>query len=327
MAAHEERPFDSCAECANSGLNRQLPSDISDIYREEPVHVEPLIECANLHGEGVSWSAQHQLLYWTDIHGRTVWTWDPQASDAKSYPVPGRVCCLADRVGQPWNKVVAGFDDGFALLDLLTGARQTIALFEPDLPTTRLNDGRTDRQGRFIAGGMDEQDMSRISSVWRLDADLTPTRLFGDVGCANGTCFSPDGRTMWFSDSATGDIEAIGYDPETGTPGHRRTIARTPPPGAPDGSCVDSEGYVWNAVWEGYRVERYSPDGRLDRVIELPVKKPTCCAFGGSDLSTLFITTSRLGESKDELAREPLAGALFAIRPGAVGCEDRPFAG
>jgi L-arabinonolactonase len=309
------------------GLNRQLPSDISDIFREEAVHAEALIECANLHGEGVSWSTQHQLLYWADIHGRTVWTWDPQAGDARSYPVPGRVCCLADRLGLPWNKVVVGFDDGFALLDLLTGERQTIAAFEPDLPTTRLNDGRTDRQGRFIAGGMDERALAHISSVWRLDTDLTASRLFGDVGCANGTCFSPDGRTMWFADSATGDIEAIEYDLESGTPGQRRIVARTQPPGVPDGSCVDSEGFVWNAVWEGYRVERYAADGRLDRVIELPVRKPTCCAFGGKDLSTLFITTSRLGETPDDLAREPLAGALFAIRPGAAGCEDRPFAG
>src|SRR6186713_3214104 len=155
---------------------------------------------------------------------------------------------------------------------------------------------------------MDEQAMARISSVWRLDADLNATRLFGNVGCANGTCFSPDGRTMWFADSATAEIEAIEYDPESGLPGQRRTVARTEPPGVPDGSCVDSEGFVWNAVWEGYRVERYAPDGRLDQVIDLPVKKVTCCAFGGSDLATLFITTSRLGETQEDLAREPLAG-------------------
>ena len=287
----------------------------------------PLIECENLHGEGVSWSTQHQLLYWTDIHGRTVWTWDPEAGEARPHSAPGRVCCLADRFGLPWNMVVAGFDDGFALLDLLTSQRETIAAFEPDLSTTRLNDGRTDRQGRFVAGGMDEQALARISSVWRLDADLNVSRLFGDVGCANGTCFSPDGRTMWFADSATGEIEAFEYDTASGTPGRRKTVARTPQPGVPDGSCVDSDGFVWNAVWEGYRVERYAANGRLDLVIELPVRKPTCCAFGGKDLSTLFITTSRLGETAEDLAREPLAGALLAIRPGVSGCEDQPFAG
>ena len=167
---------------------------------------------------------------------------------------------------------------------------------------------------------MDEQALARISSVWRLDADLTVTRLFGEVGCANGTCFSPDGRTMWFADSATRRNRGfrIRSRPRERRDG-ARTVARTPPPGVPDGSCVDSEGFVWNAVWEGYRVERYAPDGRLDRVIEVPVRKPTCCAFGGKDLSTLFITTSRLGETPEDLAREPLAGALFADQARRIG--------
>ena len=289
--------------------------------------VELMVDCRNRHGEGVFWSEQHQLLYWTDIQGCSVWTLSPESGRARSFSAPGRVCCLADRHGCSWNKVVAGFDDGFALLDLETGERRTLTAFEPDLPSTRLNDGRTDRQGRFVAGGMDEHALAPISSVWRLDPDLTATKLFGDVGCANGTCFSPDGNTMWFADSAAGTIEAIDYDPHSGTPGNRRTVARTPPPGVPDGSCVDGQGFVWNAVWEGYRVERYAPDGRLDRVVEIPVKKPTCCAFGGSDLSTLFITSSRLGESPEALEREPTAGALFALRPGLSGCADTPFGG
>ena len=98
-------------------------------------------------------------------------------------------------------------------------------------------------------------------------------------------------------------------------------------PGVPDGSCVDAEGFVWNAVWEGYRVERWSPEGKLDRVIDVPVKKPTCCAFGGEDLATLFITSSRLGETDDDLRNQPQSGGLFPVQPGAAGCEDQPFAG
>jgi L-arabinonolactonase len=187
--------------------------------------------------------------------------------------------------------VVAAFADGFALLDLLTGERNDIARVDADKPTVRMNDGRTDRQGRFIVGGMDEPEQKPIASVFRLDPDLSVHRLFEEVGCANGTCFSADGRTMWFADSAKAEIEAFDYDIATGTPSSRRQIARIS--GVPDGSCIDSEGYVWNVVWEGYRVDRYAPDGRLDRTVELPVKKVTCCAFGGNDLSTLFITTSR----------------------------------
>nr|WP_237684178.1 SMP-30/gluconolactonase/LRE family protein [Pseudaminobacter soli] len=286
-----------------------------------------LLDCRNVHGEGIFWSAQHKLLYWTDIDGQQVWTYDPRRKRSESFKVPGPVGCFADRAGRPFNEVVAAFADGFALLDLKTGARQDIGAFEPDLPTTRLNDGRTDRQGRFIAGGMDQDGVKPISSVWQLGTDLTLKRLFGDVGCANGTCFSPDGRTMWFADSPTKRIDAFDYDPATGALGARRTIAHTPDPGVPDGSCVDAEGFIWNAIWEGYRVERWSPDGRLDRVIDVPVKKPTCCAFGGEDLATLFITTSRQGETEDDLAREPLAGSLFQVRPGVRGLQDQPFGG
>ena len=288
---------------------------------------ELLLDCRNMHGEGIFWSAHHGLVYWTDIHGEHVHTFDPVTAQMRRIAVPGRVCCFATREGRRWNEVVAAFSDGFALLDLVTGVRRDIAAFEPSKPTTRLNDGRTDRQGRFVAGGMDDAGLKPISSVWRLDSDLSLTQLFDGVGCANGACFSPDGRTYWFADSPTCAIEAFDYDIATGTPTNRRVVANTAAPGVPDGSCVDSEGYVWNAVWEGYRVDRYAPDGTLDRTIQIPVAKPTCCAFGGADLGTLYITTSRLGESEERLAREPAAGGLFAVRPGVTGLVDAPFAG
>ena len=285
-----------------------------------------LVECSNLHGEGVFWSSRHRLLYWTDIFGERVWTFDPVTRVSQDYKVPGRVCCFATRNARPWNEVVAAFSDSFAFLDLKTGIRNDIALVEADLPRTRLNDGRTDRQGRFIVGGIDESGNGPRSAVYRLDPDLVITKLFGDVGCANGTCFSADGKTMWYADSFKGDIERFDYNPETGLVSNRRSIGHTPQPGVPDGSCVDAEGNVWNAVWEGSRVERWSPDGHITAVIEVPVKKPTCVAFGGPDLDTLFITSSRLGDSPAYLADQPLAGHLFAVKPGVKGLVDADFA-
>ena len=264
---------------------------------------------------------------WTDILGERICTYDPARAEFHHYPTQGKLCCFAPRKDRDWNEIVAAFADGFALLNVLTGERRDIAPFESDLATTRLNDGRTDRQGRFIAGGMDEAAGAPISSVWRLDPDLTVTKLLDGVGCANGTCFAPDGRTMWFADSSKGEIECFDYEVANGSISDRRAVAKTPAPGVPDGSCVDTDGFVWNAVWEGYRVERYAPDGRLDARVEVPVKKPTCCAFGGRDLDTLFITTSRLGESEDDLEREPLAGSLFSLKPGVRGLVDQPFAG
>jgi len=288
---------------------------------------ETAVLCGNSHGEGVFWSGRHGLLYWTDIFGERVWTYDPLSGAARTYQTPGRVCCFATRKGRAWNEVVAAFADSFAFLDLSTGERIEIAAVEEDLPNTRLNDGRTDRQGRLVAGGIDETGKGPASSVYRLDPDLSVTRLFGDVGCANGTCFSADGRTMWYADSFKGDIERFDYDPVTGTPSNRRSIGRTAAPGVPDGSCVDAQGHVWNAVWDGSRVERWSPEGKVTAVIDVPVRKPTCVAFGGHDLGTLFITSSKLGESAESLAGQPLAGHLFAVKPGVTGLPDADFAG
>jgi sugar lactone lactonase YvrE len=292
------------------------------------MRAELMLDCRNQHGEGVFWSAEHRLLFWTDIHGETIWTFDPHSGTSASYSTPGRACCFATRKDRPATQIVVAFADGFAFLDLASGKRTSIASFEVEKPTTRLNDGRTDPHGRFIAGGMDEKALEPISSVCRLDPDLTVTRLFDGVACANSTCFSPDGRTMYFADSPTREIVAFDYDPQKGTLGAKRVMAKlAPDDGLPDGSCVDGEGYIWNAIWEGYRVERRAPDGRLDRAVDVPVRKPTCCAFGGDDLGTLYITSSRLAETDEALAREPTAGGLFMVRPGIRGIADPPFAG
>jgi L-arabinonolactonase len=289
------------------------------------VQAELVLDCRNLHGEGVLWNSLDERLWWTDINGKTLWAYDPASGAAESYSAPDRICCFAPRKD---GTMVAAFADGFAFFDPRSGRRDDIAAIEPDLPQTRLNDGRTDRQGRFIAGGMDERDFAPVSSVWRLDSDLKLTRLFGSVRCANSTCFSPDGRTMYFADSPDCEIVAFDYDADTGSIGARRPLAPLPKGrGVPDGSCVDAEGFVWNAVWEGHRVDRFAPDGRLDCTIDVPVAKPTCVAFGGRDLETLFITTSRLGSSDELLRREPSSGGLFTVRPGVKGLLDAPFAG
>jgi sugar lactone lactonase YvrE len=289
------------------------------------VQAELIVDCRNAHGEGVLWSQEHGLLMWTDINGERLWTFEPRSGNKRSFNTPGRLCCFAPRKGRPHTQLIAAFADAFALLDLASGKRETIIEFEPELLTTRLNDGRTDPAGRLIAGGMDETNLAPISSVCRVDKDFSVTMLFGGVSCANSTCFSPDGRSMYFADSPTKQIVAFDYDPLHGQIGAKRLLANVD--GIPDGSCVDSEGCIWNAVWEGYRVERWSPEGERLQVIEIPVRKPTCCAFGGEDLSTLYITSSRLMESEENLAREPTAGSLYAFRPGVRGIPDQPFAG
>jgi L-arabinonolactonase len=175
---------------------------------------------------------------------------------------------------------------------------------------------------------MNEAGGSETSSVITVDPDGTVTTIIEGVGCANSTCFSPDGRTMFFADSFAGAIWAYDYAPATGVPSNRRVLNDFKgEPGIPDGSCVDADGAVWNAEWNGRRVVRVMPDGRIDRVIEVPALKVTCCAFGDRDLDTLYITTSRLDMSAEELAAEPSSGSLYALKPGVRGVVDAPFAG
>jgi L-arabinonolactonase len=292
---------------------------------QEPASAQAILECGNHHGEGILWNQADQCVWWTDIEGRTLWTYAPTTQKATSYEMPERVCCFAPRSS---GGLVLGFESGFVLWMPGTKQWQRIAAFESESQATRMNDGRTDRQGRFVVGGMNELDGQPTSNVWRLNTDLSMELLFDGVSCANSICFSPDGKTMYFADSPRSEIEAFQYPGNANKPHDRRTIAHlAKAQGVPDGSCVDAEGYLWNAVWEGGRVERRSPNGALDQTIFLPVRKPTCCAFGGENLDTLYITTSRLMSTQQELANEPLAGSLFAVKPGIRGLLDTPFSG
>lgn len=289
------------------------------------MHADLIFDCKNQHGEGVFWHAQAGLVWWTDIEGSMLWSYDPVAKTGQSYAMPGRVCCFAPRVS---GGMIVAFDDRISLFDLATGREQKIADFEPDNPETRTNDGRTDRQGRFVVGGMNEVSGTANATVVRVDEALRVTTLLRGVSCANSTCFSPDGTRMFFAD--TPQREIVSYDYDAGSvplSGRRVHASFADEPGLPDGSCVDADGGVWNAEWEGRRVVRITPNGDIDTIIDVPVWKPTCCAFGGPDLDTLFITTSRLLSDEDTLAREPSSGGLFAVKPGMCGVRDVPFYG
>jgi L-arabinonolactonase len=286
---------------------------------------ELVLDCKNNHGEGIFWNAGDRRVWWTDIEGRALWWFDPAAGISGSVSMPDRVCCFAPRAQ---GGLIVAFARSIALFDLETGSSSELGAFEPENANTRLNDGRTDRQGRLIVGGLNEGTGDADSSVVRIDADGTITPLIQGVSCANSTCFSADGRTMFFADTPEKTIRAYDYDPQSGTLGPARLHCdMADEPGLPDGSCVDAEGGVWNAEWEGRRVVRIAPNGSIDRVVQVSTWKPTCCAFGGPDLSTLYITTSRLMSSDIDLANDPHAGGLFAFRPGVKGVLDAPFAG
>ncbi len=289
------------------------------------MQAELVLDCQNHHGEGIFWNAVDRRMWWTDIEGKAIWWLDPGSGASDRIEMPDRVCCFANMLD---GRMIVAFAKRIALFDPNTRALEDICAFEADNPETRTNDGRTDRQGRFIVGGMNEVSGQADSSVIGIDPDGSVSTLIEGVSCANSTCFSPDGRTMFFTDTPEQTLRAYDYDPDTGALGVMRILTDfADEPGIPDGSCVDAEGGVWNAEWEGRRVVRVAPDGTIDRIIEVPVWKPTCCAFGGPDLDTLYITTSRLMSSPEQIAAEPLSGGLFAVKPGVRGLVDTPFGG
>jgi L-arabinonolactonase len=289
------------------------------------MRAELVLDCRNHHGEGVLWNQAESRVWWTDIEGRALWSYDPLTGSSECREMGERVCCFAPRRD---GGLIVAYADRVALLDDQSGSEEIIVRFEPENENTRLNDGRTDRQGRLIVGGMNEGTGAADSSVLSIDTDLSVRTVVRGVSCANSTCFSPDGGTMYFADTPDREVVAFDYDGETGKLSNRRRHASfEDEPGLPDGSCVDAEGGVWNAEWEGRRVVRIAPNGVIDQVIDVPVWKPTCCAFGGPNLDTLFITTSRLMSDDDVLSNEPESGGLFAIQPGVRGVLDAPFNG
>jgi L-arabinonolactonase len=219
---------------------------------------------------------------------------------------------------------------GFHFLDFKTGDVELIVDPEPDKPNNRINDGKVDKRGRFVAGSMDTMEEGPNGALYRLDPDLSLHKIQDGIIVSNGPCWSPDGRTFYFADTWSGEIWAYDYDVDTGTPSNRRTFARldTSRGGAADGATVDAEGYVWNAqVYDG-KIIRYRPDGTVDRVIDMPVKKVTSVMFGGPTLDTLYVTSM----AKPPLPRFPgdgvMRGSLFAITGlGIKGVPEPRFAG
>jgi L-arabinonolactonase len=288
-----------------------------------PLRAEVVVAARNELGEGVLWSSEDYEVQWTDIFGRRFWAYRPSDGAARSVALPDRLSCFAPLGG---TRLLAGFAGGLEVFDLEGGARQPIAAVEPDRPSTRVNDGKLDRRGRLVFGTMDEQSPARpIGQIYSYGGGPAPRPLASGVRIANSIAFSPDGRRMYFADTPTKIIRVYDYDLDSCELSHERTFATLEGPGSPDGSTVDSDGCLWNAEWGGARVVRYTPDGRVDRVVDLPCSHVTCCAFGGAKLDQLFVTTAWTGLDAAALAREPHAGALFAVDPGVRGLADTPF--
>lgn len=267
-----------------------------------------------------------QMLYWTDIQGLRIHQYSPASGQVDSWTTssePGSIGLTHDA-----GKLLVGLRDGFGLFETVTQSCEIIAMCEDAGPQVRLNDGKMDRAGRYWCGSMSDPDREPVGMLYQLTADgRCETRRYG-ITVPNAICWSPNNTVMYFADTPTQQILAFDYDIASGEIENERVFVQVPEErGRPDGATVDAEGFLWSACIFGGRLARYDPDGKLEREVHLPVAQPTCCAFGGADLDTLYISTATIHMSTKERAENPMAGCLLACQPGVKGIAETPFGG
>ncbi|QHC96418.1 gluconolactonase [Pseudomonas sp. R84] len=293
------------------------------------MQAELIVDARNAVGESPVWVAEENALYWVDIPNGGLQRWSADTGHVHAWKTPEMLACIARHHRGGW---VAGMESGFFHLhphsdgSLDSERLASVAHSREDM---RLNDGRCDRQGRFWAGSM-VLNMGLNAPEGRLyrygagQSDVIEAQLDGFI-VPNGLGFSPDGKTMYLSDSHP-DVQliwAFDYDTDTGTPSNRRVfVDMNHFPGRPDGAAVDAEGFYWICANDAGLIHRFAPDGRLDFSLAVPVKKPTMCAFGGSRMDTLFVTSIRPGDDHDP---QSLAGGVFALNLNVKGLPEPLF--
>jgi sugar lactone lactonase YvrE len=269
-------------------------------------------------GEGVLWDAARSCVWFVDIKGRRIHSCAPDGSGRRSWDAPGQVSFI---VPASDGNMVCSLDDGLYRFVKADGSFVPLASVEADKPGNRFNDGHVDQYGRLWFGSMDDGEEKPTGALYRYDG--------GNVACmdegyviTNGPALSPDGRTLYHTDTLDKCVYAfdIGAD---GTLSNKRPFVRIEGGGYPDGMAVDATGCVWVATFGGWRIDRFDTDGRKVGEVVFPCANITKLAFGGPDLRTVFATTARKGLSSAELAAQPLAGALFTFRSETPGLPQR----
>jgi len=276
-------------------------------------------------GESPMWHPQEQVLYWCDIPGKRVHRLDPASGARQVWDFPVEPASLAPLLG---GGLLLAMRDGLWRFDVATGERTLLAEPPYDPAKERFNDGKSDALGRFWVGTIYEPRSPALAALYCWSRGELQ-RVADGVTVSNGLGWSPDGRTMYWTDTTSHTIRVLDVDAQEGGVSNRRVFASFPVKqagmdldqygGRPDGAAVDVEGCYWVAMFEGQRVLRLSPTGEVLREIRLPVRCPTMPCFGGADLRTLYITTARENRPAEELARQPLAGCVLALEVEVPG--------
>lgn len=292
--------------------------------------IECVLPAKAIVGESPVWHPAEQRLYWIDIQGCKIHRFDPKSRTNDTFALPEIVTCIQLRAN---GGLVLTLRKDFAIYDPASQRLERLSTVETDQPGNRFNDGKCDPQGSFWAGTMDASDWKNPSGhLYRLDAGHAVSLMRSGVICANGSGWSPDGRTMYHTESFRYAIFAYDFDAATGSIENRRVFAQISEEdrqagGFPDGMTVDAQGFVWSNLAGAGKIVRYDPAGTPERVIQMPVPRATDCTFGGPDLETLYITSARETMTPQQLQKAPLSGSLFAVETGVRGMLTAPFAG
>ncbi|OXI43837.1 SMP-30/gluconolactonase/LRE family protein [Burkholderia aenigmatica] len=290
------------------------------------MEIIPIVACETILGEGPLWDVEQQKLYWIDSFGMKIFRSDASGGNCESWDVPQKVGSMALR---EHGGAILSLADGFYLFDFESGSTSLISKVLHRTPDVRLNDGKVDRAGRFIAGSMDTTETQGVGILYSLDKSHRLTELDRGIVVSNGPCWSPDGSTFYFSDSRSRTIWAYDYDNVTGKVCNKRVFAIFGDgDGFPDGATVDSEGCVWSAGVYAGKIHRFAPDGQLIESIQMPVVCVSSVMFGGPKLDTLYATTMSSSPVPDVIESGEHAGSLFAITGlDVTGVPERRFVG
>lgn len=287
--------------------------------------VHTLLKAGARLGECPRWDERTGTLFWVDIDSHRLHALDPATGETGLLQLDEEIGCFALR---EQGGFVAGLRSGFAFIASLEGGVEPVCDPEADLPHQRFNDGRCDPAGRFVAGTLNPRKDALSGHFYSLDSDHRARRLVGENWTSNGLAFSPDGSRLYYSDTPHHVIYVCDYDPASGEVANQREFFRFPEGwGRPDGAAVDSEGCYWSALYAGARLVRISPAGHIVNTVAVPALYPTMLAFGGPDLSTLYVTSARGSCSPEELAQYPHSGAIFSVEAGVVGLPEPRYRG
>lgn len=290
------------------------------------MEIKPIVDCKTVLGEGPLWDVETQKIHWIDSLGNRIFRADENGNGVESWSVPANIGSMALRKD---GGAVLSLADGFYLFDFETGKSELLHRIEHAGPTVRLNDGKVDKRGRFVAGSMDTTEEAPLGVLYSLGTDHKVTRIDDQITVSNGPCWSPDHKIFYFADSRSRAIWAYDYDLDTGAVANKRKFCDFgPEDGLPDGATVDAEGCVWSAGVYKSKIHRFDPSGKRMQVIDMPVVCVASVMFGGPALDRLYVTCMLRAPVPGVVETGPLAGSLFVIDGlGVKGLPEYRFGG